>query len=330
MLVVLNCVEEEKPGKKWQELFNKTWPFYKKWFLIEGHLARQGYLASSDKLKEYMPELLPIYDQLTELAGGEDLAGRYLSMYCPPPYMSGCTQIAWTKDTIALIRNYDYNPKLFEGVMLSSNWLQPVIGISDCNWGLLDGMNGSGLAASLTFGGRKVIGEGFGIPLVMRYILETCDSVEAAIVKLKGIPVHMSYNITLVDSSYNYATVYLSPDRQMVVTKDRVGVNHQGKIEWHDYAAVTATKERMDHLHNCLADPYQTEQTMINGFLQKPLYYTDSEENHATLYTSVYRPIDKTLTLHWPGESIIQSFIDFKEQRKVVDVSTMLINKYYN
>ena len=52
--------------------------------------------------------------------------------------------------------------------------------MSDCLWGLLDGMNDAGLAVSLTFGGRPVLGDGFGIPLVMRYVLETCEDVAEA------------------------------------------------------------------------------------------------------------------------------------------------------
>ena len=44
-----------------------------------------------------------------------------------------------------------------------------VIGMSDCLWGLLDGVNDDGLAVSLTFGGRTASGEGFAIPLVVRY-----------------------------------------------------------------------------------------------------------------------------------------------------------------
>lgn len=321
MLVTVNCIHEEKPGKKWQKTFNKTWPYYKEWFLTEGHFARQSYMIGIEKLEYYMPELFPIYNQLTELAGGGDLAARYLSMYCPPPYMTGCTQLAWVRDTVALIRNYDYSPKMFEGVMLYTNWLQPVIGISDCNWGLLDGMNASGLAASLSFGGRKVVGEGFGIPLVMRYILETCADVKSAIEKLKIVPVHMSYNVTLVDSSCDYTTVYLSPDRVPVITKDRIGVNHQQTIEWEEYAAVTATKERMDFLTSCIQNPYNTEASILSYFFHPPLYCNDFEKRFATLYTSVYKPIEKTVALHWHEKSIFQSFTHFIEQKGVINLS---------
>ncbi|MFI0554545.1 carcinine hydrolase/isopenicillin-N N-acyltransferase family protein, partial [Streptomyces scabiei] len=51
--------------------------------------------------------------------------------------------------------------------------------MQDAAWGLLDGMNDAGLAVSLTFGGRFVHGPGFAILIVLRYLLETCNTVDA-------------------------------------------------------------------------------------------------------------------------------------------------------
>jgi hypothetical protein len=49
--------------------------------------------------------------------------------------------------------------------------------------------------------GRLAVGEGFGIPLVIRYVLEVCGTVEEAVGVLCRVPVHMSYNITALDRS---------------------------------------------------------------------------------------------------------------------------------
>ena len=71
-----------------------------------------------------------------------------------------------------LIRNYDYSPKLLEGTWFASRLNgKRVLGVVDCLWGVLDGINDEGLAVSLSFGGRTTSGKGFGIPLVLRYIL---------------------------------------------------------------------------------------------------------------------------------------------------------------
>ncbi len=214
MILSLQCVKESAPGEKWQALFQKSWPSYRQWFLSEGFTARKGYLTSVNNLKLYMPELMPLYEKLVMLAGGGDIEARYLSMYCPPAYMTGCSQLAWNQNETFLIRNYDYSPALFEGVLLYTGWLKPVIGISDCSWGLLDGMNGDGLAASLSFGGRNVVGDGFGIPIIIRYILETCTNTKEAVEKIKKIPSYMAYNVTFIDASGKYATVYLDKQNE--------------------------------------------------------------------------------------------------------------------
>ena len=76
MIQTLDCVEELQPGVKWQALFQKAWPFYKPWFLSQGLMARKGYLSSYTMLEKYMPEILPVYNQLVALAGGGDVEAR--------------------------------------------------------------------------------------------------------------------------------------------------------------------------------------------------------------------------------------------------------------
>lgn len=323
MLISFNCIEEHKPGEKWKALFDRTWPHYKNWFLSEGYLARKGYLTSYSEFHRHMPELIPLYEHLLELAGGGDLEARFLSMYTPPAYMSGCSQVAWIKpkENPALIRNYDYSLKMFEGTMLYTHWLQPVIGVSDCTWGLLDGMNASGLAASLTFGGRKVVGDGFGIPIVIRYILETCHTVKEGLSVLNRVPVHMAYNVTLVDSLSNYITVYLSPDRNPVIVKTPVATNHQVEVEWGDYASLTGTIERKRFLDEMISSPQETESSMLKRFLHPPLYNTNFDKSFGTLYTIIYRLINNEIEVLWPDNQIVQSFTAFKEER-IVPVMT--------
>lgn len=321
MLVSLKCVEEDIAGEKWQKRFEKSWPYYKKWFLSEGHTARTGYLSSIEQLEEHMPELLPLYKHLCELAGGGDLASRYLSLYNPPPFMSGCTQVAWNKHPYSLIRNYDYNPKWFEGNLFKTNWLKPIIGMSDCNWGLLDGMNADGLAISLTFGGRKITGEGFGIPLVMRYVLETCRDTPQAVSALLRLPVHMSYNVTILDKTGKYKTVYMTPDKGPHVDIERVATNHQQDIEWLEYAELTATRERKIYLDHLVDDPSLSREEVRAKFLQAPLYNKDIQKSFMTLYGIQYDLEKLSATVFWPNKELRQSFDDFNECREVININ---------
>ncbi|MDH3414124.1 MAG: hypothetical protein OEM98_16785, partial [Gammaproteobacteria bacterium] len=89
------AIAEMTPGEKWQRHFERLWPGYRKWFLSEGDAARPSYLESRTAFESHMPELVPTYEALTELAGGGDLAARGLGLYCPPPYLTGCSQAVW-------------------------------------------------------------------------------------------------------------------------------------------------------------------------------------------------------------------------------------------
>ena len=239
------ALSEDLPGPMWAGLFSEYWPDYRRWWLKEGNSARPSYLESKRALEEHMPEIVPLYDQLCELAGGGDQAARFLSFYNPPPYLSGCSQAIWTGEEPVLVRNYDYNPKAFDSLILKTAWQgRQVMGTSDGLWGLVDGMNDAGLAVSLTFGGRQVVGSGFGVPLILRYVLQTCETAEEAGEALSCLPTHMSYNVTVLDAKRQYLTVMMSPDRKAIITHAAVATNHQENVEWVSHARFTSTVER--------------------------------------------------------------------------------------
>ncbi|WP_020591773.1 C45 family autoproteolytic acyltransferase/hydolase [Kiloniella laminariae] len=311
MDLVFEKLYETKAGPAWKDLFDRLWPAYEKWFLSEGIAARQTYLAGLRAMKRYMPELVPTYEHLCELAGGGDLAARFLSFYRPPLYLSGCSQAVWLGDEPMLVRNYDYAPELCDGVLLDSAWNgRRVMAISDGMWGVVDGLNDAGLAISLTFGGRRVVGNGFGVPLILRYILEFCDTTKEAIAVLRRIPCHMAYNVTCVDRSGAYVTVYLSPDRDVLVKDTRVATNHQEHVEWHLHARVTATVERERFLLQRLTMHEEPAEKFIGAFLKPPLYSTNFSRGFGTLYTSVYWPLRGGIDIHWPGAVWSHSFAE--------------------
>ena len=319
MLLRVTSIREDRPGPKWKALFEATWPYYRAWFLSEGHAARAGYVTSRRKLRRHMPELLPIYERLVELAGGGDLAARFLSQYRPPSYLLGCSQAVWPGPSPVLVRNYDYSPALFEGNLLRTRWRRPVIAMADCSWGVLDGMNDAGLAVSLSFGGRKIMGDGFGIPLILRYVLELCDDVPAATEVLRRIPTHMPYNVTAVDGAGAFATAYLCPGYPAVVTDSRVCTNHQQRVDWEDHARMSSTVERRQFLADRLSDPAETEKGFVRRFLRPPLYNTRYEQAFGTLYTAAYHPAGLRAEYRWPqGSALRQSFSNFREGERTV------------
>jgi predicted choloylglycine hydrolase len=237
---------------------------------------------------------------LVELAGGGDLAARFLSLYCPAPYLAACSQLAVkSSDGPLLVRNYDYSALLCEATWLRTHWLQPVLAMSDCAWGALDGVNGSGLAVSLAFGGRQVVGKGFGIPLLLRYILETAANVKDAEAIARRVPVHMAYNLTAIDRRGDHFTAYLSPDRAPEITRAFAATNHQKVVEWEEHAALTRTVERCSLLEQIGAEPVQPASAIAARFLAPPIYLAGWDRGWGTLYTAAYRPAAEKGELFW-------------------------------
>ena len=312
MFPTFTAIEEARPGPAWQALWAEREEAYRAWFLQDGDAARPSYLASARALRTHMPELVPVWERLVELAGGGDLAARLLSLWRPPPFLAACSQAVWTEGAPVLVRNYDYDPALFEAVVPSTAWTgRRVIGTSDVLWGLLDGMNDAGLAVSLTFGGRPVVGEGFGVPLVVRYLLEVCETVEEAAAVLRRVPVHQAHNLTLVDRTGGVLTAHLAPDREAGLTAAPVATNHQSEVEWHAHARATRTVEREAYLYGLLDDPLTTPDTLADAFLRPPLRATRFANGFGTLYTAAYRPAEGRLDLLWPGSRWAASFAGF-------------------
>jgi predicted choloylglycine hydrolase len=314
------AISEAEPGPKWAGLFAGLWPAYRAWWLREGADARPTYLESLRALKTHMPEIVPLYEQLCALAGGGDIAARFLSFYRPPPYLSGCSQAIWPGKEPVLVRNYDYDPNAFERIVLHTSWQgRTVMGTSDGLWGLVDGVNDAGLAVSLTFGGRRVVGDGFGVPLILRYVLQTCTTAEEAGRALARIPTHMSYNVTVLDRRRNYLTAFMAPDRPAVLTHAAVATNHQERVEWDAHARMTASVERERFLLQRLTLHVEPEEKFTGAFLRPPLYSTAFDRGFGTLYTAVYRPRKGEMELRWPRGGWALNLADFVEDtRRIV------------
>jgi predicted choloylglycine hydrolase len=261
-----------------------------------------------------MPELMSHYDRACALVGDDDLAHRILSHYRPPPAIGGCSQAVWLGEGgPALVRNYDFPLDAVSNRFESTSWSgRTVIAKAQRPWGgCLDGMNEDGLVASLTFGGSRAPGQGFSIILMLRYVLETCRRVDEAVAALSRIPVAMSQNVTVLDPSGDYATVFLGPDRTPGVSRVRVCTNHQETVAWPEWTSVNLSVERQRALLVALDDPTMTLSDLTARFLEPPLYCRRAA--FPTVYTAVYRPAERTVDYIWPGRTWRQSFERFDQ-----------------
>jgi predicted choloylglycine hydrolase len=302
------------------EIFAAAWPAYRSWFLREGEQARDSYAAGAYQLRRHMPELVGTYDRLVAAVGGGDLEARFLSHWSPPPLFTACSLAAWNRQEHLLVRNYDYPPLLCDTTVLASQWNGTrVVAMSDCVWGAVDGINQHGLAVAIAFGGRKVVGEGFGIGLVVRYLLEVAHDVPEALEVLRRVPVQLAYNIALVDRTGFGAVARVSPDRPTEVIDALTAGNRQGATEWAEHAAFCATEQRESVLSSVVNDPTTTAQGLVAQFLRAPVYRDPSTTTWGTVYTAAYDCDHRTLDLLWPDDAwhlSLDAFVEGSRTRR--------------
>jgi len=305
--VTVRTMTEETPGAAWQRHFSALWPAYRRWFLSEGERARMSLAASAGRLRTSLPEIFPLYERLCALAaetGCGEIAARFLSLYRPPPYLAGCSQTLWTEGEPALVRNYDFDPGLWEASLWRSSWTgRRVLAMSDCLWGALEGMNDRGLAVGLSFGGRRIVGDGFGIPLIVRYLLETCDDARAARWAVGAAPSHMAYNLAVIDRTGDAFVAYLTPGRRVEITDERVVTNHQAVRDWEEYARFSRTVERRVLLEQALRDAAAGGRPLVEAFLEPPVWSDRYDHSFGTLYTAVWRPASGEVDLVWRDQA---------------------------
>lgn len=307
------AVAEDRPGRKWRRRWDWSWPAYEAWFAARGGDAGPSRVECETAIRRYMPELAALHASHAALAGDGDRAARFLSGWCPPPYLGGCSIAAHAQDgEVRLVRNYDLSPDLNEGLLLKSAWRRPVMGMVEFLWGLSDGINDAGLCIALAFGGRSTVAPGFGITHIVRYLLETCATVDEAEATLARLPSHMAYNLVLADASGRVASVELFPGGGLRRVEPAIATNHQHGPEPADRASFTRTVERRSHMSRLISNGTPPSDLAAH-LLRTPLYQDRHSKGFGTLFTASYDPLHGRMSLLWPGEAWVQSFAEFTE-----------------
>lgn len=308
------AIEEPLPAEQWLAYYHASMPAYRRWFASEGTSKRPDLTSCRAALQTYMPELVPFWENLLILTQANDDDARLLSFYCPAPHLSGCSQAVWSRYTPILIRNYDYAPEYCEGRIMKTRWhQQSVIATTDCLWGVLDGMNESGLSVSFTFGGSELVTDGFSIAIILRYILEFCTSVDDAVRVLCRVPAQMAYNVTVLDATGKFRTIELTPFSAPKITYKPMAVNHQGDFELSNYAVFSRSYERQQFIVGKLYDPLTNIESFTNAFGYSPLFSTNYTQGFGTLYTVIYNPYLRAMEYRWSNQQrMYQSFAFFE------------------
>ena len=315
--ITFRTIDESQPGVKLAAVYAQRAQAYAAWYVQHGDAARPSAAEGLDALRLHMPELVPVYDaMLREVGAGDPVAARMFTMWKPPGAAIACSQAVLhdAERGPRLARNYDYPAELMDAVILRTTYLERVvIGVTDAVWGLCDGMNDRGLAVSLTFGGRASMGEGFGAPIVIRYLLETCDTVEDARAVLARLPSAHTHNLTLADASGGVLTAYLNPDRPPSFRRLPIAVNHQWAVESWDPVLAESTLQREWWLLRLLDDPDVDHERFLGAFLMPPLYSLAHDVGRGTVYTAAYDPAEGDITYVWPTQRLALRFEAFVE-----------------
>jgi predicted choloylglycine hydrolase len=297
---------EDEPGEAWRTRFAAGRDEAVGWYLGSGRGPPPSPVECRAALRNHMPELVPHYDKACALVGDDDLAHCILSHYRPPPIVHGCSQAIWLgTGGPALVRNYDFPLNVVSDRFELTAWSgHRVIAKTQRPWGgCLDGMNEDGLVASITDGGSGAQGRGFSVILLLRYVLETCSSVDQAVAALSRIPIALSQNVTLLDRRGQFATVFLGPDREPAVSLVPACTNHQ------EVTTKVGSLERQQIILAALEDQTMTLERLTEKFFEPPLY--SRREGFTTVYTAVYLPTEGRVDYLWPSVRWIQRFNHF-------------------
>jgi predicted choloylglycine hydrolase len=309
------AVDEGSPGPKLAAVFTRNWPGYRAFWSREGIAVRPSYGDCAAALRRHMPELVGAWEALVAAVDGGEEQARFLSLWCPPAFPQGCTQAVWARRPYAIIRNYDYPPASFDAVLLRARLAgSDTLAMTDCVWGVLDGLNRAGLALSLAFGGRAARGPGFGVTLIQRYVLETCTTVGEALAVLRRVPVHLCYNIALLDRSGQRATVEISPDRGAELRREPVSANRQGLHSWPEAGYLRDTVRREALLAAVMSNPSETVESLLARFLTAPIHRPLGADGWGTLYTACWLPESNELRLCWPARPTWRQGLDRFEE----------------
>ena len=161
-------------------------------------------------------------------------------------------------------------------------------------------------------------GHGFAITVVLRYVLEFCASVAEAVAVLRRVPVHVAYNVALLDAQGHHATVFIAPDRPARVEPWLVSANRQAEDARPDAPSVQDSALREAVVQAKLSDPAAGLEQIVATFLTEPVWRDPALHGWGTLYTACYLPHAHSLELRWRGSAWRQSLDRFTPGERTI------------
>jgi predicted choloylglycine hydrolase len=193
-------------------------------------LTDDKFVFAEDCVKEcqrYFPEIL---EEIRGIADGDEVPAETLQtillcMYCFEPDHK-CTCFAFgTGDEIIFARNSDFLvslEKLYMNCLYRLEGGYAFNGNTTAFVQMEDGVNQRGLAAGLTFVYPHLRKPGLNAGMLLRYLLEKCQTTAEAIEALHRLPIASAQTLTIADKDGEIAVVECNP-REMEVIRPRAG-----------------------------------------------------------------------------------------------------------
>ncbi|MEM7734866.1 MAG: C45 family peptidase [Deinococcota bacterium] len=156
-----------------------------------------------------------------------ELMGFLLTIGVSQPAPHCSCFAAQTDSGVIFGRNHDYfkQTKAFtESSLIVPDGFHAFVGQGDTFVGREDGVNVRGLAVGYTFVYSQAVQPGINFLLVIRGLLERCQTVSEAITWLESLPLSTTQNFVLADASGDMAVVEATPG-QIVVRRPEEGTS---------------------------------------------------------------------------------------------------------
>ncbi|RNB74978.1 peptidase C45 [Brevibacillus invocatus] len=280
--------------------------------------------------RAYAPHLLDELQGISEGLGisWEKAAALFGGYDVPKTDAMGCSAMM---TPAYYVRNYDFSPALYDGyfTLLQSNSAFATAGYNLQVIGRHDGVNQHGLTMGLHFVSNHGYTKGLSAWSAIRMILDTCTSVDEAILMLKEMPHAACYNFSLGDKSGNMAVVEASPELvQIRRDPEQLScVNHfqVDQLAEKNRSVITGSLKRQAYFQS-LRDKAHNHEEMFALFkdVQSPLFFTDYADLFGTLHTFSYAYENaKIMTSVARGSQILA--IDFADWVRGNNIETQFL-----
>lgn len=193
-------------------------------------LTEDKYAFAGECVREYQRFFPEILEEIRGIADGNEVSAETLQallfcMYCFEPDHK-CTCFAFsTEDEIVFARNSDFLvslEKLYMNCLYRLKGSYAFNGNTTAFVQMEDGVNQRGLAVGLTFVYPHMRKPGLNAGMLLRYLLEKCQTTAEAVRELSRLPIASAQTLTIADKSGEIAVAECNP-KELEVIRPRDG-----------------------------------------------------------------------------------------------------------